>query len=141
MPQRILVVDGNQHTDRLFRARLEEAGFEILTAPDDAAAMRLVRSEHPALVVLNMLLPGRDGAALTRWLRAASGPHLPIVMVAGRADSLDRVLGLELGADDYLTKPFGPGEMVARVRAILRRVAAEVAGDNDLQGRLPQARP
>lgn len=122
MPQRILVVDDDRQIVRLISAYLERAGFQTLTAHDGASALRLVRSERPNLMVLDLMLPDADGADLTRLIRA--DPHLasmPIIMLTARVDDTDKIIGLELGADDYMTKPFNPREVVARVRAVLRR--------------------
>ena len=122
MPQRILVVDDDRQIVRLVSAYLEHAGFQTLSAYDGAAALRLARTERPDLIVLDLMLPDIDGADLTRTIRA--DPHLasmPIIMLTARVDDTDRIVGLELGADDYITKPFNPREVVARVRAVLRR--------------------
>jgi two-component system alkaline phosphatase synthesis response regulator PhoP len=120
--QRILVVDDDHQIVRLVRSYLEQAGYAVLTANDGAAALRTIRSERPDLVVLDLMLPDMDGWAITRAVRA--DPHtvaLPIVMLTARVEDTDRIVGLELGADDYITKPFNPREVVARVRAVLRR--------------------
>ncbi len=122
MAQRILVVDDDRQIVRLVRSYLEKAGFTVLTAYDGDTAMHALRRERPDLVVLDVLLPERDGWELLRWLRADE--HLsatPVLMLTARVDDVDKLLGLNLGADDYLTKPFNPDEVVARVRAILRR--------------------
>jgi DNA-binding response OmpR family regulator len=130
----VLVVDDEPRIVQLARDYLEHAGFAVLAAGDGRAALQLARSRHPDLVVLDLGLPGLDGLDVTRALRADG--NLPIIMLTARDDELDKLLGLELGADDYLTKPFSPRELVARVRAVLRRAerAAEpadriVAGD------------
>jgi DNA-binding response OmpR family regulator len=118
----ILVVDDEPRIVELARDYLEHAGFAVLTAPDGPAALQAVRSRHPDLVVLDLGLPGVDGLEVTRQLRGGSATAtIPIVMLTARDDELDKLLGLELGADDYLTKPFSPRELVARVRAVLRR--------------------
>ncbi|MGQ9548674.1 MAG: response regulator transcription factor [Roseiflexus sp.] len=125
MPQRILVVDDDRQIVRLVSAYLEHAGFQTLTAYDSATALRLARTERPDLIVLDLMLPDGDGADLTRMIRA--DPHLasmPIIMLTARVDDTDRIVGLELGADDYITKPFNPREVVARVRAVLRRTGS-----------------
>jgi len=124
MSQLILVVDDDKHITRLIRTYLEQAGFEVITAHDGETALHMLRREHPSLVVLDLMLPGRDGWELTRTVR--SDPALaatPIIMVTARVEDADRVLGLELGADDYVAKPFNPREIVARVRAVLRRTS------------------
>ena len=115
----ILVVDDEPKIVQLARDYLEHAGFQVATAGDGRAALELVAREHPDLVVLDLGLPGLDGLDVTRRIRQAG--DLPIVMLTARDDELDKLLGLELGADDYLTKPFSPRELVARVRAVLRR--------------------
>jgi two-component system alkaline phosphatase synthesis response regulator PhoP len=115
----ILVVDDEPKIAQLARDYLEHAGFEVLIAGDGPAALTAVRQRHPDLVVLDLGLPGLDGLDVTRQLRRDS--TIPIVMLTARDDELDKLLGLELGADDYLTKPFSPRELVARVRAVLRR--------------------
>jgi DNA-binding response OmpR family regulator len=123
----VLVVDDEPRIVQLARDYLEHAGFAVLAASDGRAALQIARSRHPDLVVLELGLPGLDGLDVTRALRADG--NLPIVMLTARDDELDKLLGLELGADDYLTKPFSPRELVARVRAVLRRAerAAEPA--------------
>jgi two-component system, OmpR family, alkaline phosphatase synthesis response regulator PhoP len=117
----ILVVEDELSISRLVRDYLEHAGFEVIVAGDGEAALSSVRGARPDLVVLDLGLPGRDGLDVTRELRRAS--NLPIVMLTARGDEADRIVGLELGADDYVVKPFSPKELVARVRAVLRRTA------------------
>ena len=115
----ILVVDDEPKIATLARDYLEHAGFTVLIATDGAAALATIRQRRPDLVVLDLGLPGLDGLDVTRELRRDS--TIPIVMLTARDDELDKLLGLELGADDYVTKPFSPRELVARVRAVLRR--------------------
>jgi DNA-binding response OmpR family regulator len=115
----ILVVDDEPKIVQLARDYLEHAGFGVVTARDGREALQAVRQHRPDLVVLDLGLPELDGLDFTRTLRRDS--NLPIVMLTARDDELDKLLGLELGADDYLTKPFSPRELVARVKAVLRR--------------------
>jgi DNA-binding response OmpR family regulator len=117
--QTILVVDDEPKIAQLARDYLEHAGFAVLTAADGASALHAARTRHPDLVVLDLGLPGLDGLDVIRALRSAGST--PIVVVTARDTELDKLLGLELGADDYVTKPFSPRELVARVRAVLRR--------------------
>jgi two-component system alkaline phosphatase synthesis response regulator PhoP len=125
MAQRILVVDDDKQIGRLVQSYLEKAGYTILTAYDGEDAMRVIRRERPDLIVLDLMLPKRDGYEITKWLRADQAlSATPILMLTARVEDGDKILGLELGADDYLTKPFNPREVVARVRAILRRTTA-----------------
>jgi two-component system alkaline phosphatase synthesis response regulator PhoP len=120
----VLVVDDELKITRLLRDYLQQAGFRVLTAADGSAALALARSEQPDMIVLDLGLPGLDGLDVTRTLRKSS--DVPIIMLTARAEEADRIVGLELGADDYLVKPFSPKELVARVRAVLRRVDASV---------------
>jgi DNA-binding response OmpR family regulator len=115
----ILVVDDEPKIVALARDYLEHAGFTVITAVDGRSAVETVHRRHPDLVVLDLGLPQLDGLDVTREIRRTSS--LPIVMLTARDDELDKLLGLELGADDYLTKPFSPRELVARVKAVLRR--------------------
>ncbi len=118
----ILVVDDERGIVEVVHDYLDRAGFRVLTAGDGPTALRLARAERPSLLVLDLMLPGLDGLAVTRALRADPATRkLPIIMLTARVAETDRLLGLELGADDYLTKPFSPRELVARVRAVLRR--------------------
>ena len=123
----ILVVDDEPKIADLARDYLEHAGFTVRTAADGEAALAAVRRDRPDLVVLDLGLPGLDGLDVTRAIRRDS--NLPVIMLTARDDELDKLLGLELGADDYLTKPFSPRELVARVRAVLRRVDAAAEPD------------
>ncbi len=123
MAQRILVVDDDKQIVRLVRSYLEQANFEVLTAYDGESALHIIRREHPDLVVLDLMLPLRDGQEITRLMRRDETlADIPIIMLTARVEDIDKIIGLELGADDYMTKPFNPREVVARVRAILRRV-------------------
>jgi DNA-binding response OmpR family regulator len=115
----VLVVDDEPKIVQLARDYLEHAGFAVVTAGDGRAALAAIRTRRPDLVVLDLALPELDGLDVTRAIRSDS--NLPIVMLTARDDELDKLLGLELGADDYITKPFSPRELVARVRAVLRR--------------------
>jgi two-component system alkaline phosphatase synthesis response regulator PhoP len=121
-PAEILVVDDDPQIVRLVRTYMEQAGFHVTTADDGEAALHAIRANRPDIVILDLMLPGRDGLSVTQIIRAdAELASLPILMLTARVDDIDRILGLELGADDYVTKPFHPREVVARVKAILRR--------------------
>ena len=115
----ILVVDDEPKIVQLVRDYLEHAGFSVITASDGAGAIRSAGTGHPDLIVLDLGLPGLDGIDVARTLRRDTA--VPIIMLTARADESDKLVGLELGADDYITKPFSPKELVARVRAVLRR--------------------
>ncbi|MBX3013300.1 MAG: response regulator transcription factor [Caldilineaceae bacterium] len=120
--ERILVVDDDREITRLLRSYLEQAGYAVLTAHSGETALHTLRREHPDLLVLDLMLPDRDGWDVTRLIRAdASLADTPIIMLTARVDDTEKILGLELGADDYITKPFNPREVLARVRAMLRR--------------------
>ncbi len=124
MPK-ILVVDDELKIARLARDYLTEAGFAVTLASTGQAAVAAARSERPDLVVLDIGLPGLDGYDVTRAIRARS--TVPIIMLTARSEESDRIVGLELGADDYVVKPFSPRELVARVKAVLRRTGGESA--------------
>jgi DNA-binding response OmpR family regulator len=115
----VLLVEDEAQLARLVVRELEAAGYRVRHAPDGAAALRLFAEEAPDLVVLDWMLPGLDGLEVLRRLRQSSA--VPVLMLTARAEEVDRVVGLEVGADDYLTKPFGTRELVARARALLRR--------------------
>jgi DNA-binding response OmpR family regulator len=124
--QRILVVDDDKEVVRLMRAYLEQAGYEVLAAYDGETAIHTLRREKPDLVLLDLMLPDRDGYDITRLVRAdATLAHIPIIMLTARVEDTDKIIGLEIGADDYVTKPYNPREVVARVRARLRNQAVK----------------
>ena len=124
--KRVLVVDDEPKIVEVVRDYLADAGFAVTTATDGPAALDQARAATPDLVVLDLGLPGLNGLDVARELRRRT-PTVPIVMLTARGDELDRVLGLELGADDYIVKPFSPRELVARVRAVLRRTDGAAA--------------
>ena len=141
--KRILVVEDESRIAQLVRDYLEHAGFEVVVASDGEVALAEARRDRPDLVVLDLGLPGRDGLDVARSLRQTS--NVPIVMLTARGDETDRIVGLELGADDYVVKPFSPKELVARVRAVLRRTqaaggGAEVLRVADVEVDLPRMR-
>jgi DNA-binding response OmpR family regulator len=143
MSRTILVVEDEPRIVELARDYLEHAGFRVVTANDGRTALEMARRDRPDLVVLDLGLPGLDGLDVTRELRKDGS--IPIVMVTARDDELDKLLGLELGADDYLTKPFSPRELVARVKAVLRRAdrpveSADLIRVGELQLDVPRMR-
>ena len=115
----VLVVDDEPIVRDVVVRYLEHEGFETLTAADGDAARALIEEREPALVVLDVMLPGTDGLSLCRWIRERSAT--PVILLTARGEEADRIVGLDLGADDYVTKPFSPRELTARVRAVLRR--------------------
>ena len=120
--QRILVVDDDPKIARLVRSYLEQAGYAVEVVHDGDQALHAMRTQAPHLVVLDLMLPGRDGLSVAQTMRGdPTLRNVAILMLTARVDDVDRIVGLELGADDYVTKPFNPREVVARVKAILRR--------------------
>jgi DNA-binding response OmpR family regulator len=139
----VLVVDDEPKIVELARDYLERAGYRVLSAFDGKAALASARSERPDLLILDLGLPELDGLDVARALRGESA--IPIVMLTGRSDESDKLVGLAMGADDYVTKPFSPKELVARVRAVLRRTerpatAADVIREGDLTLDVPRMR-
>jgi two-component system alkaline phosphatase synthesis response regulator PhoP len=124
MNEMILIIEDEPKVTKLARDYLEQGGFQVLMAADGKTGLAMARHERPELIVLDLMLPGMDGLDVCRALRRES--DIPIIMLTARAEEADRLIGLELGADDYITKPFSPRELVARVRALLRRVKGTV---------------
>src|SRR5438552_17350347 len=125
----ILVVDDDAHTREVIRFALEKAAFRVVEAADGQQALERFAREAPDLVVPDIVMPELDGTEVCRRLRR--GSHVPIVFLSSKDEEIDRILGLELGGDDYLAKPFSPRELVARVRAVLRRTAGEPGARTD----------
>lgn len=121
----ILLVDDDIALRELVRDYLGNSGFTVIEAGDGTSLRRQLQLHSPDLVILDLMLPNEDGLSLLRWLRETSGP--PVIIASARGDEVDRVVGLELGADDYVAKPFGPRELLARVRAVLRRMAGNAS--------------
>ena len=120
--RKVLIIEDERDILDLVRHYLEKEGFRTRTASDGIAGLAAVRQEHPDVIVLDLMLPGMDGLELCKKLRADSATALtPVIMLTAKAEESDKIVGLELGADDYLTKPFSPKELVARVKALLRR--------------------
>ena len=123
MPVTVLLVEDERDIADLVRYHVEKAGMRLVHAADGGAALRLARAERPDVALLDLMLPGLDGLEVCRQLRGdAATRRLPIIMLTARGEEVDRVVGLELGADDYVVKPFSPRELLARIRAVLRRV-------------------
>jgi len=127
MKHRILVVDDEPAVSDLLAYNLRKANYEVLVAPDGQEALRLAREKSPDLILLDLMLPIVDGLDVCRELRKAS--DVPIIMITARGEEIDRVIGLELGADDYVTKPFSIRELMARIKAVLRRTESVDKGD------------
>jgi len=127
---KILVIDDEAQIVRVLRGYLEQAGYQVLAAYDGKEALRLARQEFPDLILLDLMLPGVDGVEVCRTLRKES--NVPIIMLTARVEETDRIIGLELGADDYVPKPFSPREVVSRVRAVLRRVHPQAVSADEV---------
>jgi two-component system phosphate regulon response regulator OmpR len=120
MGKRVLLVDDDEKLRRLIKEYLEGYEFQVLTLADGEAVMKSIRKESPEIVILDIMLPKKDGLEVLKEIRAAS--NVPVIMLTAKGEEADRVVGLELGADDYLPKPFSPRELLARIKAVLRRL-------------------
>jgi DNA-binding response OmpR family regulator len=127
MPKKILVIDDEPKIVEICQDYLKAAGFQVVTAGDGEQGLDLARTEKPDLVVLDLMLPEMDGLDVCRALRRES--DVPVIMLTARVEESDKLIGLELGADDYITKPFSPRELVARVRVVLRRVGGDPSSE------------
>jgi len=128
MNETILIIEDDHQIRRIVEGYLQQAGYRVLTAAEGITGLRLAQQEKPMLLVLDLMLPGMDGWEITRRLRSSSDPALAqiyILMLTARVEETERVVGLELGADDYVTKPFSPRELVARVRSAIRRLETQ----------------
>jgi DNA-binding response OmpR family regulator len=126
--QRVLIVEDEPNIASFARMYLEAAGFSVSVAERGDEGLRQAEAEPPHLVILDLMLPGMDGYEVTKRLRQGGAGATPVIMLTARDDAVDKVVGLELGADDYITKPFNPRELVARVRAVLRRAGGRPTG-------------
>jgi len=127
MPKKILLVDDEPQILEICRDYLKKAGYDVVTAADGAQGLSAARREKPDLIVLDLMLPEMDGLDVCRAIRRES--DVPIIMLTARVEEIDKLIGLEIGADDYMTKPFSPRELVARVRVVLRRVSGDSSAE------------
>lgn len=135
-PDKILVVDDDARIRELLKRYLTQEGFDVLLAEDGKSLTRVMQRETADLIVLDLMMPGEDGLSICRRLRAAN-EHIPIIMLTAKGEDVDRIVGLEVGADDYLGKPFNPRELLARIHAVLRRrptpeVPGAPSSDNEI---------
>jgi len=125
MAEKVLVVDDEKDLVELLDYNLKKEGYSVLCTGDGLEALKLVQREAPDLVVLDIMLPGMQGLEVLKGIKGRAGTEgIPVILLTAKSDELDKVLGLELGADDYVTKPFSPRELIARVKAVLRRVSS-----------------
>ena len=128
MQPTVLVVEDEKDILDLIEYNLEKAGFEVLTAVNGSEALRLIQQKRPDLVVLDLMLPGMDGKEVClRLRREEETKQIPVIMLTAKAEEIDRIVGFEIGADDYMTKPFSPRELILRIKAVLRRTLKEPA--------------
>ncbi len=127
MGNKVLIIDDDEKLRKLLREYLQGNGFEVLTLADGSDVKKTLQKESPEMVILDIMLPGKDGLEVLKEIRAEN--PIPVIMLTAKGDQTDRIVGLELGADDYLPKPFNPRELLARMRAVLRRAAP---GDRDM---------
>jgi two-component system, OmpR family, alkaline phosphatase synthesis response regulator PhoP len=128
--EKILVVDDERNIVELLKYNLEKEGYEVLSAYDGIEAVNLAKQDRPDLVILDIMLPGQGGLEVCRILRKEA--KIPIIMATAKGEEIDKILGLELGADDYVTKPFSPRELVTRVKAVLRRTSSKTEEKDEL---------
>lgn len=130
---KILIVDDEVNIRELLKFNLSKAGYAVLEADNGYDAVRYAKNEHPSLIILDLMLPGIDGLEVCKQLKGQPNTaSIPIIMVTAKDDEIDKIIGLELGADDYVTKPFSPRELVARVKAVLRRNQKESTASGEL---------
>ena len=128
--EKILVVDDERNIVELLKYNLEKEGYEVINAYDGFEAVSIAKQERPDLIVLDVMLPGQGGLEVCRIIRKET--KIPIIMATAKGEEIDKILGLELGADDYVTKPFSPRELVARVKAVLRRTSSKLDEKDEL---------
>ncbi|MBI5748285.1 MAG: response regulator [Nitrospinae bacterium] len=129
MPVKILIVDDEEDILTLLEYNLEKAGFEVISAKDGPEAIELTKKKSPELVILDIMLPSMEGTEVCKVIkRDNTTSHIPIIMLTAKGEEVDRIVGLELGADDYITKPFSPRELVLRVKAVLKRLKGRQEG-------------
>ncbi|MGV8121123.1 MAG: response regulator [Vulcanimicrobiota bacterium] len=128
--EKILVVDDERNIVELLKYNLEKEGYEVLSAYDGFEAVNIAKQDRPDLIILDIMLPGQGGLEVCRILRKET--KIPIIMATAKGEEIDKILGLELGADDYVTKPFSPRELVARVKAVLRRTSSKAEEKDEL---------
>lgn len=133
--QKVLVIDDEENVCELISLYFDKAGFDVISAGDGVKGMEMIKTEHPDIVILDLMLPGMDGLEVCKEIRRTS--NIPLIMLSARVDEVDRVLGLEMGADDYVTKPFSPRELLARVKAVLRRASYIPAPDEQQSLTMP----
>ena len=132
---KVLVIDDEANVCELISLYFEKAGYDVVCAGDGSEGLEIIRSQKPDIVILDLMLPGMDGLDVCKEIRKFS--NIPLIMLTARVDEVDRVLGLEIGADDYVTKPFSPRELLARVKAVLRRAAYVPSPDEQQVLNLP----
>ncbi len=125
----VLIVDDDEKLQKLLKEYLENNGFRVLGLRDGSHVLETIRKDSPDLVILDIMLPGKDGLEILKEIRRDF--DLPVMMLTAKGEDTDRIVGLELGGDDYLAKPFNPRELLARIKAILRRAGSGVTGDSD----------
>lgn len=128
--EKIMVVDDEKNIVELVKYNLEKEGYEVICAYDGLQAVDMARAEKPDLIILDIMLPGQGGLEVCRILRKET--RIPVIMATAKGEEIDKILGLELGADDYVTKPFSPRELVARVKAVLRRTSTKIEEKDEL---------
>jgi two-component system phosphate regulon response regulator OmpR len=134
MENLVLIVDDDHKLQKLLKEYLENNGFRVLGLPDGSQVLETIRRESPDLVILDIMLPGKDGLEILKEIRRAF--DLPVIMLTAKGDDTDRIVGLELGGDDYLAKPFNPRELLARIKAVLRRIRSVGSADAESEKRL-----
>lgn len=131
----ILIVEDEPSIAEVVGLYLQRAGFTVVYAQDGDEAMHMIEARNPSLIIMDIMLPGPDGFEITRWLRDQS--DVPIIMLTARREEIDRIAGLEMGADDYVLKPFSPQELVSRVRAVLRRTGSKLSSETEKPLKFP----
>jgi two-component system phosphate regulon response regulator OmpR len=139
MDKSVLLVDDDEKLCKLLREYLEDYGFQVLTLGDGTSVVKTIRAESPDIIILDIMLPGKDGLDVLKEIRTEFS--MPVIMLTAKGEDADRIVGLELGADDYLPKPFNPRELLARMKAVLRRMSSPSSGETSQDENQGEAYP